>query len=1085
MRRARRGQEETTRTISTLRRLIGRPSRPSRGRRTVALVLLRILLVMPFMLVVGTVAAWWLGAMIPALTGPGNTFQFERFSLTLPRGQELTIGRAHLMQPAGYGSAEIEHIRVMHTPAGEVRIANVAKQRRLGVLRNQQSTGAGSSDRIELTGPADQTTRIVIDGRDVIFSKVSGAGFEAEITGVGRFQATIGLGWNRLRAIGADGTPGDDLPVCAKRGWRDLVQANIAWLAVLFDRALDQPVVHLGGDRSCQIGPAFQLALPRPDGIDELVVSMVTEDRWGTARRLFVAPASRQIRNLVTVEHYPAGCAVKDARCRTVSQSGFAGTSWLVARENAPPTPELKVWRFVAGRTTYAMAVAPLGTLERGLFPAMRISFTPLTNLQQFSRADCAWFLTAGAQPPARDPDDEDAPVCPERPRSVDPAFQIEVKPTQANLMFDRQMAARPLEGLERVSRLALLLAAVAIALLLAVPATGTSKKWPWLTAGIYRIARIWPVLLSVAIAAIPDILLSLDMRIPATTAFAITIANWTFAGCVLALVPRTGRQLALMWAVLMGLAAIGSVSLATFAGDIGTTRAAAALVKHKLVFLDLLPPLTLAIVTARQETLRPLLASIVLDNRKRFAAVRWLPPLALIALFLVWLTVGTQQGLGSLQPVEGGKFWFVVIVGTILVSLERGSRAEVLTSTRWSRAAAVFIVVIFMIALFLVPLLRNDYSPILIISATGLVLVLVRFLPDVWRWIVARFRMLSERMHLPMRMRPPVYEPLIPPLRRPRVRRGTKFLAGIGVSLSGLVIVMLAVVFFGGAIFAVLLSLERTEWPTERAEQISLLERSLGIGRRVPIERVLTWIDLSYRAADTPESRPRASYRDIGFQVIRSRVEIENAECKMSDEMRGQAVLPGLGTLPNRAIERVALGAAWLFGFDLAPDSPLCLRRVTTEMTDTATASTILDARGAHTIPVAENDFAAAYLIARHGVESAVLLFAFQFAFFVLAVVAYVRLIRVEGGDTSDLIVRYLLSILLAATAALFVIQWFLSWSNSLGLFPVMGQPMTWLSAGSSHHLLMALPCAITVLLAVRYTLAIPVKRSLRAPPL
>lgn len=1082
MRRAGRSQEELPRAISTLRRIIGRPRR-ARGRRTFALALWRTLLVAPFMLLVGLVAAWWLGAMKPALTGPGSTFQLERLSFTLPRGQDLTIGRAHLMQPAGLDSAEVDHVRFTHTPTGEVRIANVAKQRRLGVLRNQQQTGAGSADRIELTGPADQTTRIVIDGRDVIFSKVSGEGFEVDIDGVGRFQATIGLGWNRLRAIGADGTPGDDLPVCAKRGWRDIVLANIAWLAVLFDRALDQPVVHLGGDRSCQIGPAFQLALPRPDGIDELVVSMATEDRWGSARRLFVAPASRQVRNLVTVERYPAGCAVKDRGCRTASQSGFAGTSWLVARENAPSTREIRVWRFVAGRTTYGIAVAPSRAPQQGSSTSMRVTLTPLSNVHQFSRNDCAWFLTEGGQPPARDPND-DAPVCPERPRSLDPAFQIEVKPTQANLMFDRQMATRPLETLERASRLALLISAVGIALLLAVPAAGANRKWPWLTAGLYRTARVWPVLVAVAVAAIPDIALSLDIRIPATTAFAITIANWAFAGCVLALVPRTGRQLALMWAVLMGLAAVGSVSLATFAGDIGTTRAAGALVKHKLVFLDLLPPLALAVVTARQETLRPLLASIVLDNRKRFAAVRWLPPIALIALFLVWLTVGTQQGLGSLQPVEGGKFWFVIIVGTILVSLERGSRGAMLTSSPWSRAAAVFIVVVFMMALYLVPLLRNDYSPLLIISATGLVLVLVRFLPDVWRWIVARFGIMSERMHLPMRTRPPVFEPLVPPFRL-RVRRGTKFFAGIGFSLSGLVIVMLTIVFFGGSIFALLLSLERTEWPSERTEQISLLEQSLGIGRRVPIERVLTWIDLGYRADTTPEFRPRASYRDIGFQVIRSRVEIDSADCKMSDEMRGAAVLPLIGMLPNATIESLASGAAWLFGFDLSPTSPLCAPRTTDETTGAATAATILNARGAHTIPVAENDFAAGYLIARHGVASAVLLFAFQFAFFVLAVIAYVRLIRVEGGDMSDVIVRYLLSILLAATAALFVMQWFLAWSNSLGLLPVMGQPMTWLSAGTSHHLLMALPCAITVLLALRYTRRVPVRRSLRAPPL
>jgi cell division protein FtsW (lipid II flippase) len=1043
---------------------------------------LRILLAAPFMLLIAVLSAWWLGAMLPALTGDGTTFQLERVSFTLPRGQGLTIGRAHLMQRPGFDSAELDHVRIEHTTGGEIRIANVAKQRHLGLYRYGQASGAGSADRIELTGPAGQTTRIGVDGREIVFHNVTDAGFEVEIGGIGRFQAEIGLGWNRLRPVRSDGSVGEDLPVCASPGWRERLQAQVARLAVFFDRMIDQPVVHFGGDRSCRVGQAFQLALPRSGGDGELLVDMVTEDRWGQTRRLFLAPERSFGRSLVTIERFQAGCPLGDAGCRASIQSGLSGTSWLVARDNAPSTLEMRVWRFVAGRTTYSIAVTPNGTQENGVYPAMRVAITPLSNIHQFPSTDCAWFLTAGVQPPQREPDD-DAPVCPERPRDPGRPFQLEVKPTQASLMFDRQIATPPLETLERACRVALLVSAVGIAFLLAVPAGRRSEKR--MTAALERVRRIWPVWISVAIAVLPDVLPSTRIALPATGAFALTIANWAFAGCVLCFVPRAGRQLALMWAVFIGLAAIGAVSLATYGGDVGTTRAAGYLIKHKLIFLDLLPPIALAIVTAPHETLRPLLASIVLDNRRWFAIVRWLPAIALISLFLLWLFVGTQQGLGNLQPVEGGKFWFVIIVGAILVSIERGSSTAAMTSTHWSRGVAAFIVICFMAAVYLVPYLRNDYSPVLIISATGLVLVLVRFLPDVWRWIEARFRILSERMHLPMRMRPRVYEPLTPFGSRPRIPRGGKFLAGIGFSIMSLVTVTLAVVFFGGVIVAFALSLERMEWPAQSVEQERLLEQSLGIGRRVPIERVLAWIDLDLGTPVTSDSRPRARYRDIDFQVIRSRVEIETAECEMSPEMRGIAVLPGLGTLPNSTIERLAMISARLFGFDLAPNSPLCVHRAQTETADPATASTILDPRGPETIPVGESDFAAAYLIARHGVASAVLLFTFQFAFFVLAVVAYVRLIRVEGGDASDLIVRYLLSVLLAATTVLFVIQWFLAWSNTLGLLPVMGQPMTWLSSGTSHHLLMALPCAVTILLALRYTVSVPARRPLRAPPL
>jgi cell division protein FtsW (lipid II flippase) len=1084
---------EPTLVLSTIRRILGRQSRTSRGRSSSTFGLLRLLTLVPFVLLIGLLAVWWLGAIKLALAGSGPVFQLDHASFSLPPGKGLTIGRALLMQHPGFDSAEAEHIRFDHNMKGEVRISNVAKQRRLGLLRDQQTSNAIASDRAELTGPADETTRIFIEDREVIFRKVTGAGFEVEIVGSGRFQADIGLGWNRLRPIDANGRPGEDLPSCAY-GWRDFVQAHVAWLAVLFDRGLDQPVVRFGGDRSCQVGLAFQLALPRPDDIDEFAVSMVPEDRWGSTRRLFVYAVDRHPRNLVTIERYPAGCAVADLKCRGQIQSGFGGASWLVAKEDtkaekeakeakntATSTRDISVWRFVAGRTTYGMSVVPLAA-QPGRQPSMRVTLTPLSIVHQFSQADCAWYLKPGALPPAQNPDD-DAPVCPERPRDTDAAFQVDVKPTAANQLFDRQMALRPLEALERASRLALLISSLLIALLLAVPAIPPNRRWPLVTSAVRRTALIWPVIISVAIAAVPDIL---PRGISAQSAFALTIANWAFAGCILSLVPGAGRQLALMWAVLMGLAAIGSVSLATYAGDINTTRAAGNLIKHKMIFLDVLPPLALAILTARQQALRPLLASIVLDNRKRFALVRWLPPIALISLFVIWLTVGTQQGLGTLQPVEGGKFWFVIILGTVLVSLERGSQAAVLTSSRWSRAAAAAIVLLFVLAIYAVPFLRSDYSPVLIISATGLVVVLVRFVPDVWRWIVVRFRILSERLHLPMRMRPAVYEPLFPPLLRPRVPRGTKFFASIGISMAGLVSGVLAIVLFGGVIFSIALNLERWEWPAERAERMTLLEQSLGIGRRVPIERVLTWIDLAYTGTGPSQSAPRAAFRDIGFQVIRSRVEISDADCQMSNEMRGGPPDgTGLRTLASRAVEQIAKTSAWFFDINLAPDSALCTSQPSPDRTDAATAATILDARGPETIPAAENDFAAAYLIARHGIASAALLFGFQFAFFILAVVNYAWLVGVEGGDTSDRIVRYLLSILLFGTATLFVIQWILAWSNSLGLLPVMGQPMTWLSSGTSHHLLMALPCAITILLAVRFTVAVPARPSLRAPPL
>src|SRR4051794_11769968 len=104
-----RQDRESTRAISTIRRVLGRPGRSSRSGRATWLKVLRVLAAVPFMLFISVIALWWFGAMRSALTGPGATFQLEELSFTLQRGQGLTLGRAHLMQWPGYDSAEADH----------------------------------------------------------------------------------------------------------------------------------------------------------------------------------------------------------------------------------------------------------------------------------------------------------------------------------------------------------------------------------------------------------------------------------------------------------------------------------------------------------------------------------------------------------------------------------------------------------------------------------------------------------------------------------------------------------------------------------------------------------------------------------------------------------------------------------------------------------------------------------------------------------------------------------------------------------------------------------------------------------------
>ena len=49
--------------------------------------------------------------------------------------------------------------------------------------------------------------------------------------------------------------------------------------------------------------------------------------------------------------------------------------------------------------------------------------------------------------------------------------------------------------------------------------------------------------------------------------------------------------------------------------------------------------------------------------------------------------------------------------------------------------------------------------------------------------------------------------------------------------------------------------------------------------------------------------------------------------------------------------------------------------------------------------------------------------------------------------------------------------VHWGIAWCNTLGLLPVMGQPMTWVAAGNSHLLGFALP-TLTIALVTAWAM-------------
>jgi hypothetical protein len=135
--------------------------------------------------------------------------------------------------------------------------------------------------------------------------------------------------------------------------------------------------------------------------------------------------------------------------------------------------------------------------------------------------------------------------------------------------------------------------------------------------------------------------------------------------------------------------------------------------------------------------------------------------------------------------------------------------------------------------------------------------------------------------------------------------------------------------------------------------------------------------------------------------------------------------------------------------------------------------------------IPVVQSDFVGAYLIGRFGVGGAILFYLAQVAFLLVSGHAFTRVLSVtHSGNLYDRMVCHFLAVLIAGAALLVTAQWILSWSNVLGLLPVMGQPMTWLAYATSHHLFVALPCVLVLIIGLRYAGITRPRVALRGSP-
>lgn len=267
-------------------------------------------------------------------------------------------------------------------------------------------------------------------------------------------------------------------------------------------------------------------------------------------------------------------------------------------------------------------------------------------------------------------------------------------------------------------------------------------------------------------------------------------------------------------------------------------------------------------------------------------------------------------------------------------------------------------------------------------------------------------------------------------------------------------------------------LGVQDWSWFSAPDQQLEELEKVIGKGRRLPVERLMSWADLRYDRFGNDAQMRQLALRDMNFHVLRSRATLANASCGLSSELTGAPY--DIGYAVNWLGQKVSQG----LGLTCANEGVAQTERLG------CTPSTLKGPVRPHCVPVVQSDFAATYITARFGNTAAALLVALQGIFVLFVLDVYLRLQSKRSRDPVETGADQAMACMALGAGMLFLMQWILAWSNAFGLLPVMGQPMTWLSAGTSHHLFMAIPAALVLLVATRLAgMKTPVL-TIRVPP-
>ncbi|MEO1328308.1 MAG: hypothetical protein AAFW46_01465 [Pseudomonadota bacterium] len=958
-----------------------------RALSTLAAILLALLL-----------AAAWIVADRMALLGPPPTVGvawIEIDPVALADFRPVAIGRASLGQRPGPSSAEAAHLGLRFDPERGWLARNLAAERRVlferadGVERFARRWRLAAGDVVEigrarLLAAEVAPDRIVFtvarrDGlggaRSVVVEHFAGRGAEALARPLEASSA------NARSALWLDpvacGAPSGF--VAALRGAIDALD--------LFSRR-ERLLATIGGGLDC----VDRIAAEAPPG----ALRLLHQD--GDA---LVAPGLGE-----------ASRAGLTARFRRAGED-----VWTRFAEIEQPLDGVS--RIVLGRTSYRPEERASGALR----------LTAVSGAQRFWAEDAP----EGAADPGDPRDPAWRALCADPERRADPQGACALVRSLANApagvtarltpperRAETGSAARALIGLALATGLGVALALVAHIRFGRLAfrrneALRLHRGDPFWSAALLGLAATLALAPLLAAAPLPGLA---DAGPPRLWLGPVLALQWAVATWAVLRAPERDATLLLFWFAMSVVIALGAVCQALLSFGAADDRWLRFDARHA-ASLSLVLFAVALVASLDMEGPRALLRFAAFGRGWGAWALRAGPIAALALLFLAWVVVGREEGLGGFQPMEAGKFLAVLYFALAAARFhEQRLSAGALARRSATIAQVAGFGLVYLFLFVAAPGLTGDFSPILILALVGaLMLVLVGLTLRAHRLVQVRARR--------ARAAPPGSPP------RPRrafawFRRGAQrpWLESVG-----------AVVALAGLAIAAGLASVAVDHVGQR------LDQAQAAGFSIPEQRVAVFL--------APERHP-----DLGAQTHRSRAAIAGAGETPVARPRAADAPSAAAASAEQSLDRL--------GFDRTPPALAAL-------------------------PAVQDDFIAAFFLNRFGVLAGVALVVAQIVVVWLMLDAALGRYDWRGGDYADDAARQPLCFVTLGGALMLAAHWAIAWSNAFGWGPIMGQPMTWISAGNSHILFMAAPFLLVALTCLRLTPRRPVRQAAshgRAPP-